>query len=177
MTGKLTLLVPAVAFMTFLGAMVWGRDTIDRQEKEATQVSEHRSGNKYTRLTEVFRDGVRISRKRESSLTGDTNFVITVTDLYRGEQRVFRTSSHKADKDNSRLYFQGDRIVVQELDKDGDGWFESMILFDDRELPFEAFTKTQSGMVELWPAPKLSELRQAYSRLSEVDVPSRLQKE
>lgn len=175
MLRNLILLAPAVAFMTLLGAMVWGRDTMDLHEQETTKVSEQRARGKYTRTTEVFRDGVRVSRKRESSLTGDSNFVLVVTDLFRGDQRVFQMSSHRTDNDNSRLYFQGNRITVQEVDKDGDGWFESMILFDDKELPIEAFTKTQSGMVELWSSPKLTELRKAHSRLREIEVPARVQ--
>lgn len=176
-TSKLILAVPAAAFMIFLGAMVSGRDAVDVRERETVKVSEQRSGNGYTRTTEVFRGGVRISRTRESSRAGDSNFTTVVIDLFRGDQRVFRAGAHqdKYGTNNSRLYFNGERIVVEEQDRDDDGWFESLILYDENELPFEAFTKRQSGMVEVWPSAKLEELRQFWLRLQEVEMPPRVQ--
>jgi hypothetical protein len=58
-------------------------------------------------------------------------------------------------------------MAVSEGDEDGDGFFETMILFDAKEQPVEAFSKTKDGTVTQFTKEKLAELKKSFEKFQE----------
>ncbi|MCX8156362.1 MAG: hypothetical protein N3J91_07945 [Verrucomicrobiae bacterium] len=57
--------------------------------------------------------------------------------------------------------------MMQEGDEDGDGFFETVILFDAKEQPTEAFSKSKDGTVTQFTNEKLAELKKSFAKFQE----------
>jgi hypothetical protein len=131
-----------------------------------TKVSESSKYGRHARTTEVFHGKVLLSRKVE--ISGEDGKLKSVsTKLYRDGELIF-FSTYFADANRTiRGYYHQDKVVMNEGDEDGDGFFETMILFDAKEQPVEAFSKTKDGTVTQFSKEKLAELRKSFSKFQE----------
>mgnify|MGYP003435193601 FL=1 len=89
------------------------------------------------------------------------------TKLFRDGELIF-LSTYFADANRTiRGYYHQDKVVMNEGDEDGDGFFETMILFDAKEQPVEAFSKSKDGTVTQFSKEKLVELKKSFAKLQE----------
>ncbi len=131
-----------------------------------TKVSESTKYGRHARTTEVFHGKVLLSRKVEIS-SEDGKLKSVSTRLFRDGELIFY-STYFADANRTiRAYYHQDKLVMQEGDEDGDGFFETMILFDAREQPVEAFSKSKDGTVTQFSKEKLAELKKFFSMFQE----------
>jgi len=129
-------------------------------------VSESRQDGKHQRTTEIFRDKILLSRKQEVR-TDDGKLKYVFTKLFREGEMVFFSCFYAQAKRTIRGYYYQDKLVLEEGDEDGDGFFETMILFDAKEQPVEAFSKSKDGTVTLFSKEKLAELKKSFSKFQE----------
>jgi hypothetical protein len=131
-----------------------------------TKVSESTKYGRHARTTEVFHGKVLLSRKVELS-SEDGKLISVSTKLFRDGDVIF-FSTYFADANRTiRGYYHQGKVVMNEGDEDGDGFFETMILFDAKEQPVEAFSKSKDGTVTQFSKEKLAELRKSFSKLQE----------
>jgi hypothetical protein len=55
----------------------------------------------------------------------------------------------------------------EEGDEDCDGFFETIILFNDKEQPVEAFSRSKDGTVTQFSKEKLAELKKSFAKFQE----------
>lgn len=154
----------ACAWVLAQQAQVTANNTDARTE---TKVSESRKDGKYQRTTEVFRDKVLISKKQEVSAHDDGRIDVVFTKLFRDGEMTYASTFNRAAKNTIRSYYHQDKMVTEEGDEDGDGFFETMILFDAKEQPVEAFSKSKDGTVTQFSKEKLVELKKSFAKLQE----------
>lgn len=162
---KIILMLGAI-FVTL--AIVWLAQAQKTTEGNfETKISESRLDGEYVRTTEVFRDKVLVSKKQECSSHDNGNIDFIFTKLFRDGEMIYMSSFYKSDHCTIRDYYHQGKLVVQEGDKDGDGFFERMILFDAKEQPVEAFERKKDGTVTQLNEEEFSKLKKAFSMIAE----------
>jgi len=132
-----------------------------------TRVSESRKYGKYVRTEEVFQEQMLLSQKREVSVQDDGKVDVVFTKLFRGGEMIYTSSHYITEKRTIRGYYHQGKLTVQEGDEDGDGSFETMILFGANELPVEAFSKNKDGTVTQFSKEKLATIKKSFARFQE----------
>ncbi len=79
---------------------------------------------------------------------------------------IFSSTSYPIEKHTIRIYFHQGKIVVEEGDEDGDGFFETLLLFDGDEQPVEGFTKNKDGSVFHLNKEKFAKLKKSFAIIS-----------
>lgn len=132
-----------------------------------TKVSESRKNGKYKRITETYIDKVLVARKEEISLkdNGQTNYVFLK--LYRDGEMTYSSTFYKSENRIIRSYYHQGKMVVEEGDEDGDGLYETIILFDTKEQPVEAFLRGKDNTVTQFSKEKLAELKKSFAKYQE----------
>lgn len=162
-------IIVAACFMA-LGWVVAEQTQVSADSANArteTKVSESRKNGKYQRVTEVFEDNVLQSRKLEVSDHDDGRINRVFTKLFRNGEMIYASSFYKAEKRTIRSYYHQDKMVMEEGDEDGDGFFETLILFDEKEQPVEAFSKSKDGSVSQFSKEKLADLKKSFGKFQE----------
>ncbi len=154
----------ACAWVLAQQAQVTPNNTDARTE---AKVSESRKDGKYQSTTAVFRDNVLISKKQEVSAHDDGKIDVVFMKLFRDGEMTYASTFNKAAKNTIRSYYHDGKMAVSEGDEDGDGFFETMILFDAKEQPVEAFSKTKDGTVTQFTKEKLAELKKSFEKFQE----------
>jgi len=132
-----------------------------------TKVSESRKNGKYKRTTETLAEKVLVARKEEVSVKDNGQIDYVFVKLFRDGAMVYSSTFYKAEKRTIRSYYHQGNMTVEEGDEDGDGFFETMILFDAKEQPVEAFSKSKDGAVTQFSKEKLAELKKSFSKFQE----------
>jgi hypothetical protein len=140
---------------------------VERDGHTETKVSESREGGKYQRTTQVFRDKVLLSKTQEVSSHDDGKIDVVFTKLFRDGEMIYASSFYKTEKRTIRSYYHQGKMLVEEGDEDGDGFFETMILFDAKEQPVEAFSKNKDGTVAQFSKEKLADLKKSFAKFQE----------
>jgi antitoxin component YwqK of YwqJK toxin-antitoxin module len=132
-----------------------------------TKISELRKNGKYERTTEVFAGKILMSRKVEVSVKDNGQIDYVFTKLFRDGKMTFASTLDNAAKNTIRSYYRDGKMIFEEGDEDGDGFFETLILFDTDEQPIEAFSKNKDGVVTQFSNEKLVELKKSFAKLRE----------
>lgn len=132
-----------------------------------TKVSETRTNGQYKRTTETFAAKVLVARRVEVSLKDNGQIDHVFIKLFRDGKMTFASTFNKPAKNTIRSYYHDGKMAVSEGDEDGDGFFETMILFDAKEQPVEAFSKSKDGTVTQFSKEKLVELKKSFAKLQE----------
>lgn len=162
-------IIAAAWFMTLVWAIAQQAEVSPSAANAPTEtkVSESRKNGKYQRITEVFQDKVLQSRKLEVSEHDDGRINRVFTKLFRNGEMIYASSFYKSENRTIRSYYNQGRMVVEEGDEDGDGFFETMILFDANEQPAEAFSKRKDGTVVQFSSEKLTELKKSFAKFQQ----------
>lgn len=150
-----------------LVSLVQGQETAEPNQHTETKVSESREGGRYQRTTAVFQDKVLVTKTQEVSARDDGKINVVFRKLFRDGEMIYACTSYKAEKRTIRSYYLQGKMVMEEGDQDGDGFFETMILFGAKEQPVEAFSKNRDGTVTQFTSEKLAELRRSFSKFQE----------
>ena len=153
--------VGAIALAIGAIRLVQAQETVSDPHTE-TKVSESRQNGKYQRTTQLFRDKVLLSKTQEISIHDDGKIDVVFKKLFRDGQMVYASSFYKAGNRTIRSYYHKDKMVVEEGDEDGDGFFEKMILFGGDEQPIEAFKKNKDGSVTRFTDEELLQLKKSF---------------
>jgi Trm5-related predicted tRNA methylase len=132
-----------------------------------TKVSESRSKGKYKRTTETFRDKVLVARKEEVSVKDNGQIDYVFTKLFRDGEMIHASTFHAAAKNTVRSYYHQGKMILEEGDEDGDGFFETMIFFEADKRPVEAFSKSKDGAITPFSKDKLGALKTSFSKFQE----------
>lgn len=163
--GRQTILI-AIVFWVFLNP-TWAQPLSASAAEDALlreKISEFRENGKYKRITETFAGDERIRVKREISSKDNGSFDYVFLKLFRDGSMIFASTFDGAAGRTMRSYYRQGKLVLGEEDEDGDGNFETMILFDEDEQPLEAFRRTKKGDVRAFSKNKLAELKESFSR-------------
>ncbi|MFM7816706.1 MAG: hypothetical protein ACKPGI_07035 [Verrucomicrobiota bacterium] len=124
-----------------------------------TKVSEVRKSGKYKRISETFTDGVLVTRKEEVSVKDNGRMDYVFVKHFRNGEMTYSQTLYNSENRTIRSYYHQEKMIVLEGDENGDGFFETMILFDAQERPVEAFSKQKDGSVVPFAKEKLAELK------------------
>ena len=127
-----------------------------------TKVSESLTNGKYKRISETFRGKVLIARKEEAGAHGDKTIDFVFTKLFRDGEMIYASTFEIAKKVTIRSYYHQGKMIMEEGDEDGDGFYETMILFDTNEQPVDAFEKNKDGTVRQFSAERLSKVKKDF---------------
>ncbi|MFM7214008.1 MAG: hypothetical protein ACKO3H_03915, partial [Verrucomicrobiota bacterium] len=78
---------------------------------------------------------------------------------FRNGEMTYSQTLYNSENRTIRSYYHQEKMIVLEGDENGDGFFETMILFDAQERPVEAFSKQKDGSVVPFAKEKLAELK------------------
>lgn len=132
-----------------------------------TKVSESRKNGKYKRTTETFTDKGLSARKEEVSVKDNGRIDYVFVKLFRDGEMTYSSTLYKTENRTIRSYYHQGKMIVEEGDEDGDGFFETMILFGANEQPVEAFSQNKDGTVTQFSKEKLAELKKSFAKLQE----------
>ena len=132
-----------------------------------TKVSESRKNGKYKRVTETFANKRLIARKEEVSVKDNGRIDYMFVKLFRDGEMTYSSTFYKSENRTIRSYYHQGKMAVEEGDEDGDGFFETMILFDAKEQPVQAFSKNKDGTVAQFTNGKLAELKKSFAKFQE----------
>lgn len=132
-----------------------------------SKVSQSRSNGKYKRTTETFTGDILVARKDEVSIKDNGTIDYVFLKLFRDGTMTYASTFNKAARNTIRSYYHQGKMVVEEGDQDGDGFFETLILFDAAEQPVEAFSRSKDGTVAEFSKEELSKLKQSFAKLQE----------
>ena len=156
-----------ITWMLCFAAVVWAvaeQTNINSANPHTeTKVSESRKNGKYKRITETFTDKVLASRKEEVSLKDNDQIDFVFVKLFRNGEMTCASTFYKAENRTVRSYYHHGKMLIEEGDEDGDGFFETMILFDATEQPVEAFKKSKEGIVTQLSKEKFLELKKSFA--------------
>ena len=142
--------------------LAWSQIATEASEGFDAKVSESKENGKYQRTTTIFQDKVLISKKQEVSIHDNGTIDVVFTKLFRNGEMIYASSSYNSKKNTVRSYYYQGKIIIEEGDEDGDGFFETTILFDANEHPIEAFSKSKDGTVAQFSEAKLAELKRSF---------------
>ncbi len=72
-----------------------------------------------------------------------------------------------------RIYYHHGKIVAEEGDEDGDGFFETLLVFDGNEQPVQGFTKNKDGSVTHLDAEKFSRIQETFALIEGKEKPQK----
>ncbi len=136
-------------------------------ERTETKVSESHKNGKYKRMTETFTDKVLVARKEEVSVKDNGQVDYVFVKLFRDGEMTYASTLYKSENRTIRSYYHRGKMIVEEGDEDGDGFFETMFLFDAKEQPVQAFSTRKDGTVTQFSKEKLAELKKSFPRFQE----------
>ena len=82
---------------------------------------------------------------------------VTIERTYRGEKCILFEMVEKNRK--TRLYVMDGKSVAAESDEDGDGFYESIMIFDPKGGDFECFIRATNGSVTPMDSAKLQDIK------------------
>ena len=104
-------------------------------------------------------------RKRTVKENGRIDYMFVK--LFRDGEMTYSSTFYKSENRTIRSYYHQGKMAVEEGDEDGDGFFETMILFDAKEQPVQAFSKNKDGTVAQFTNGKLAELKKSFAKFQE----------
>jgi hypothetical protein len=131
-----------------------------------TKVTRSKENGKYKRIRETFRDKVLVSLEEEVDIDGDGRIEFVITKLFREGEMTYACISDNIHKNTVRCYSHKDKLLAEEVDEDGDGFFETIVLFDANEQPVEAFGRSKDGTVTHLSAEKMAKLKKGFSLIN-----------
>jgi hypothetical protein len=162
-----TLIAMCIIVLTWPIAQQVQTNLSSMDSAKETKTFESRKNGKYKRTTETFIDETIVVRKEEVSLkdNGQTDYVFIK--CFRDGKMTYASTFYATVNRTIRSYYNQGKMIVMEGDEDGDGFFETMILFDTKEQPVEAFSKSKDGRVTPFTNEKLAELKMSFTKFQE----------
>jgi hypothetical protein len=112
-----------------------------------------------------------ITTKISERTAADGKPTVRIETLYRGKAKVFQIVSHCNKQGTlavvSRAYFVSGKLHMVESDDDGDGFFESVMVFDPTTGSFEMFTRQADGSVNPVSTQKLDAIKREKAMADE----------
>jgi len=152
----------ATFFAAVVVMLVQAQEVVGADGHTETKVSEIRQNGKYVRTTEVFRDKVLVSQKREISAHDNGKIDFISEKLFSSGEMVFASSCYPGKRTIRSYYYQG-KMVLEEGDLDGDGFFKTVIVFDAKEQPVEAFERNKDGTVTQFSEEEFAKLKKTFA--------------
>jgi hypothetical protein len=143
----------------------------DRGQQPQTKVTETNAGGKFKRVKETFVSENLVSRTTESGVQGSGVVDLVATKLFEDGRMVFCSIFDNKKHTTIRSYYVKDKLAAQEGDEDGDGFFETLILFDSSEQPTLAFHRKSDGSVMAFSSEELDKVKAGFALL-EGKLPS-----
>lgn len=166
-TRKLIMVAVCTAVVGWAVAQTASQGTSAPGDKPETRVTETRKNGQLRRTIETLENQRVVSRRVEVSLKDDGVVDRVFIKHFREGEMVFASTFNRTVTNTIRSYHHAGRMLVSEGDEDGDGFFETMILFDEKEQPVQAFTKNKDGTVTPFSEAMLGELKRSFGRLQE----------
>lgn len=135
-------------------------------ERNVVKVEETKRGKKT--ITETFKGDVLVRKQVEEQRTGDKPLEAKYTRFYRDGQEVLFEYWDSKSKETVRYFTQDKRTVMAELDRDGDGLFEWVVLFGKDEKVSTVFRRTTDGKMELLDGDALDKFKQGSATAKEL---------
>ena len=113
-----------------------------------------------------------ITTKISERSAADGKPELRIETIYRGKTKVLRITSHR-DKQGklvvvSRSYFVNGRLEMVESDDNGDGFFESVAVFNPASGDFEMFIRQADGSVKPMPTEDLDVIKKKKAAADEA---------
>jgi len=134
-------------------------------ERNVVKVEETKRGRKT--ITDTFKGDVLIRKQVEEQRTGDKPLEAKYTRYFRDGQEVLFEYWDSKSKETVRYFTQDKRTVMAELDRDGDGLFEWVILFGKDDKVSTVFRRTTDGKMELLDGPALDTFKKGSDAAKE----------
>jgi hypothetical protein len=135
-------------------------------ERTVEKVEETKRGRKT--ITETFKNGMLVRKHVEEKRTGDKPVEAKYTHYYQGGQEVLFECWESKSKETSRYFMVEKRLVMAELDRDGDGLFEWVVLFGKDEKVSTVFRRTTDGKIELLDGDAFDKFKHASDTAKEL---------
>ena len=84
---------------------------------------------------------------------------VTIERTYRGDKCILLEMDDKNRNQKTRMYVMNGKSVVGESDEDGDGFYETVTIFDQKGEVFERFIRSTNGSVTPMDSAKLQYLK------------------
>jgi hypothetical protein len=112
-----------------------------------------------------------ITTKISERSAADGKPEVRIETVYRVKTKVLQIVSHRNKQGAlavvSRAYFASGKLHMVESDDDGDGFFESVMVFDPTTEDFEMFTRQADGSVIPVPTEKLDAIKKKKAAADE----------
>lgn len=135
-------------------------------ERNVVKVEETRRGKKT--ITDTFKGDVLIRKQVEEQRTGDKPLEAKYTRYYRDGQEVLFECWDSKSKETVRYFTQDKRTVMAELDRNGDGVFEWVVLFGKDDTVSTVFRRTADGKMELLDGAALDTFKKGSDTAKEL---------
>lgn len=135
-------------------------------ERTVVKVEETKRGKKT--ITDTFKGDKLIRKQIEEQRTGDKPLDARYTRYYRDGQEVLFEYWDSRSKETVRYFTEDKRTVMAELDKDGDGIFEWVVLFGKDEKVSTVFRRIAGGKMELLTGDALDKFKQGSDTAKEL---------
>jgi len=106
---------------------------------------------------------VLISRQTEAGTDEDGTIELTVLQVFDENQLVYISVVDKKKKDATRCYCWNGKTAVEEVDTDGSGFFNALVIFDENELPISGFERGKDSSIRLFSKERLSQIKKGFS--------------
>jgi len=135
-------------------------------ERTVVKVEETKRGKKT--ITDTFKGDKLIRKHVEEQRGGDKPLDATYTRYYRDNQEVLFEYWDSKSKETVRYFTEDKRLVMAELDKDGDGVFEWAVLFGKDEKISTVFRRIAGGKIEMLTGDALDKFKQGSDIAKEL---------
>lgn len=134
-------------------------------QQPETKVTETNFAGEFKRVKETFASGKVISRTTESGVQGSGMVDLAATKLFEDGRMTFCSISDNKKHTIIRSYYINEKLAAQEGDEDGDGFFETLILFDSDARPTVAFHRRADGSVTAFSSQELNKVKAGFALL------------
>ncbi len=146
--------------LLLLCQLAWPVQTIaqaNEPEQTVDRVVETKRGRKV--ITETRRGDVLVRKRVEEHRTGDKPVEVKYTRHYLEGKEVLFECWDSRSKITTRYFKVENQLVMGELGRDGDGFFEWMVFFGKKGEVTTVFRRTADGRLKLLEGADLEEFR------------------
>jgi hypothetical protein len=151
----------------WIACVLIGSVCLAMAQSPETKITETNNNGWFKRVKETFINGKMVARGVEGGRGSNVVDIITLKLLEDGVITFYSTFDTKTHY-TVRSYYLNGKLAAQEGDEDGDGFYETMILFNSSKEPAAAFHKKRDGSVTPFSAQELDKLKAGFSLTSDV---------
>lgn len=134
----------------------------DQNSQPEIKESKSVSNGKYKCVKETFLKKSLISRVTEIGVQGTKEPELVAVKLFDQGKMTYSSIFQKKEHTTIRSYFVDGKLAVQEGDEDGDGFFETLVVFE-QGVPELAFHRKSDGTVIAFTKEEFIKLKRGFS--------------